>query len=142
MAIIAVLAGMTITIYTINMTKFEDGTVMSSLSQIRATAAVLYQNYDDYRYVFCNDTDSPDCVCANSEIQLLCNEALDNTDEDIIFNINDDDSGFCMATHLKGEDSYYCIDGHLRAVQLITAPDKGSGLCKSNCTNFNTCACY
>ena len=83
MTVIIILAGMIIVIYTINLIKFADGTVVSDLSQIRATAAVLYQNYGDYAGVYCSDTEAPDCICANAEIQLLCNEALDNTDEDI-----------------------------------------------------------
>ncbi len=140
-AVVGILAGMIITVYTINMDKFRDGTAMSSLSQIRATAAVLYQNYNDYADVYCSDTEAPTCTCNNSEIQLLCDEALANSDEDMIFNLNEDNSGFCMAVHLEGEDLYFCVDGGLKAVNLITSPDQGSGKCKSNCDDFNTCAC-
>ncbi len=139
-ALVAVLASVILVSFPSVQNKFRASRVTSSMSQIRSETSVVYHNTQDYSNVDCAIVDSV-CACLDSEIETLCNDVQNNSVEDVIFRLNDDDSGFCVVAHLQGVDEYFCIDGAMRAKQYAVSPAINGNQCEAACENQDDCAC-
>ncbi len=138
-AIIAVLAATVLVVVMSNIARFNDGRIISAMNQIRTKASILYQNNQNYLDIECSDTTAPDCNCTDTEVEILCNDILENSDQNLILRLNSDSSGFCAVAHLEGDGQYFCIDGNLKAKQYAVSP--ATSVCAVACVGAKTCRC-
>ena len=144
LAIISILASVVLIEFPVAINRFRDGRAMSSMGQIRKEAAIIYfntENYTGLNCAYCTGCSGGDCTCVETDIDKLCIDVSDNSDQDIKLRINKDGSGFCAVAHLQGEGKYFCIDSALRAEKYDISPAVNGNACKQACENQNNCAC-
>ena len=153
-AIIAILAAVVLVSLSGARTKANDARVTAAMNQFRTQAEIIKSTYDYYHDsvvpatfgVSCSvigdgTSGTTDCTCVDSEIDKICEDAVDNDfltpGDNLIIRINDNRQGYCAYTHLRGSGRYWCVDGNLISKELTNSP----GACAVACAGVDTCAC-
>lgn len=147
--IIGILASAVLLRYPITIDKVKDSRVLSALSQFRMQAGILKTTQNDYSAIKkCVDLLNipyADCSCpaGDESLKVLCEDAQKNSDQSLVLNVNNDNKGFCLVAHLKGEGKYFCVDGNLLAKIYDVSPAEGAGPCLVGCKTAtpNSCRC-
>ena len=137
--IIGILASAVLVSFPGAVQRAQDSRIVSDMSQLRTKANVFYANKGSYDDIQCTVTNKT-CDCQNSDVKVLCDDIEQESDEDIVINVNDDGKGFCIVAHFPGSGKYFCVDGNLRAKEYLTSPVL-SGACAADCKANNDCSC-
>ncbi|MCX6790567.1 MAG: type II secretion system protein [Candidatus Gribaldobacteria bacterium] len=135
-AIIGILAGFILTRYPVTIKQGNDARVINDLSQFRVETGIIFQADKNFSNLNCT-VGSNSCSCTNVTLNTLCTDARKNSDQDFIYQRNQDNLGFCLVAHLAGDNSYFCVDGNLYAKKYITTP----ATCTAGCVAGNSCRC-
>lgn len=139
--IIGILASVVLVNFPGAVKRANDARVVSSMSQIRTQARILYATQEDYDGLACTISNGI-CDCEDSTIEYLCNDVEENSDQDLIIHLNNDNKGFCAVAHLQGSGRYFCVDGALHAREYEKSPaSPDGGSCDSPCKAANNCRC-
>jgi prepilin-type N-terminal cleavage/methylation domain-containing protein len=136
--IIGILASVVLVQFPGAVSRAKDSRVVSSMSQLRTQALILYTNKEDYTGLYC-DIVAKNCSCQDSTVEYLCNDIEANSDQDLVIRINNDNKGFCAVAHLQGSGKYFCVDGNLHAREYKVSPLDNS--CSFSCQASNNCSC-
>ena len=135
--IIGILSSAALLRYPVTIEKVRDARIASEMSQFREQASVLTSLTGKFAEVD-GCALGPPCVCAtDASLNVLCSDIQKNTDEATVLNVNENQEGFCFVAHLPGENTYFCVDGKLRAKQYVDSPLT----CVVGCGAGNNCSC-
>ena len=137
-AIIGLLASVVLLRYPFTIERVKDSRVISDLSQFRTQAGILYTaSNESYQEVANCSIISSVCYCADPDLDALCKDAQDYSDQDLVIFVNSDLKGYCIFAHLQDYDEYYCIDGagHIKRYAAFPA------FCTAACSASDSCRC-
>ncbi len=112
-AIIGILSSIILVSLSRTRREAQDSRIISSMSQIRSLAEILYRE-GGYDAVACSVV-GQSCSCDNSEIELLCEDIYAyNRNTDMVINIGEGE--YCIQVTLNSGE-LFCVDSYGYAVQ-------------------------
>ena len=136
-AILGILASIVLFRYPITIKRVKDSRIIYDLTQFRTRAHVIFGVDQNYNQADCGEN----CTCPDNTLQILCQDAWDNSDETIKVRVNNNGEAFCAVGHLQDYEKYFCVDSQLRAKKYDISPAALGGPCALTCEAANSCAC-
>lgn len=139
--IIGILASVVLVSFPGALSKARDARIYSSLAQCRTESTIMESTEGSFANLRCTTISKDGCSCNDKTIETLCTDIEENSDEDLIININIDGKKYCAVSHLPGVNKYLCIDGNLILKEYNISPAAAGRSCNDTCQGGNSCAC-